>query len=41
LVMCGGTDADGCTVSPMESEHSVRAECDVAVAVALGRRELQ
>ena len=38
--MCGGTDADGCTVSTMESEHSVRSEGDVAVAVALGGREL-
>ncbi len=39
--MCGGTDADGCTVSPLESEHSVRSEGDVAVAVALGGRELR
>ncbi len=41
LVICGGTDADGRTVSAMESEHSVRSECDVAVAVALGGRELR
>ena len=42
LVMCGGTDADGRTVSrTMESEHSVRSECDVAVAVPLGGRELR
>ena len=41
LVMCGGTDADGCTaVSTMEPEHCVRSEGDVAVAVALGVREL-
>ena len=41
LVMCGGTDADGCTVSTMEPEHSVLSEGDVAVAVALGGRELR
>ncbi len=41
LVMCAGSDADGCTVSTLEPEHSLRSEGDVAVAVALDGRELR
>ena len=33
--------ADGCTVSTLELEHSLRSDGDVAVAVALNGRELR